>query len=75
MEGEVCGNCIHFTDDPEEMEAQLPGIQILGSMYGAVRGDSGFCGSNGRFMSARDWCAAFQPRPALEPGGGAGGTA
>jgi hypothetical protein len=65
-----CDRCRHFVDDPARMEAELPGIQILGSMYGSARGDSGFCAVHARFASARDCCAAFAARDA-----GALGTA
>ncbi len=65
--GPGCGFCKHFMDDPENMEAELPGIGILGSMYGSTRGDSGFCRITSRFMSARDFCQSFEPKPSLPP--------
>jgi hypothetical protein len=65
-----CDRCRHFVDDPARMEAELPGIQILGSMYGSARGDSGFCAVHARFASPGDCCAAFAARDA-----GALGTA
>ena len=54
-----CARCQHFMDNPEEMEAELPGIQALGSMYGSTRGDSGFCRITDRFMHALDRCEDF----------------
>lgn len=57
-----CERCRHFMDDPEQMEAELPGIQILGSMYGSVRGDSGFCRIHDRFASSGDHCDRYEPR-------------
>ncbi len=60
--GRTCAVCAHFVDDPGTMEAELPGINILGSMYGSVRGDSGFCRVWDRLMRAVDSCPRFQPR-------------
>jgi len=48
-------------DDPAIIEAELPGIQILGSMYASVRGDCGLCRVHDRFLSAREVCADFEP--------------
>jgi len=63
-----CDRCRHFMDDPARMEAELPGIQILGSMYGSSRGDSGFCAVHARFASPGDCCAAFEARDGGDQG-------
>lgn len=55
-------SCSHFVDDPEKIEAELPGINILGSAYGSVRGNAGICLKLERFMElvlARD-CQFFE---------------
>jgi len=46
----TCRSCRHFDDDPASIERQLPGITILGSAYGSVRGDAGICSVLQRFM-------------------------
>lgn len=58
----TCRSCAHFVDDPEQIEAQLPGINILSSAYGSVRGDAGICRKKDLFMEpvlARD-CRFFE---------------
>jgi hypothetical protein len=50
MHRTTCRSCEHFDDDPASIEAQLPGITILGSAYGSVRGDAGICQVLKRFM-------------------------
>jgi hypothetical protein len=64
MRTTTCRSCKHFDDDPASIEAQLPGITILGSAYGSVRGDAGICRVLQRFMEpieAAD-CERFEPR-------------
>jgi hypothetical protein len=58
----ICRRCKHFVDDPEKIEAELPGINALGSMFASVRGDSGLCRVNERFMHATDSCEEFAAR-------------
>jgi hypothetical protein len=66
----TCRSCRYFDDDPASIEAQLPGITILGSAYGSVRGAAGICSATARFMEpiAADECPHFAPRDADEPG-------
>lgn len=70
--GPNCRGCVHFDDDPASIERQLPGINILGSAYGSVRGDAGICSALGRFMEPlrADACPHFEPRPRRAPGAG-----
>ncbi|MGD8441480.1 MAG: hypothetical protein PVG53_13190 [Holophagae bacterium] len=59
-----CRDCIHFEDDPAEIERRLPGIVILGSAWGSTRGDAGLCGALDRFhdpIPAAD-CPLFEAR-------------
>lgn len=59
-----CRSCRHFVDDPEAIEAQLPGLTILSSAYGSVRGRAGICQQLERFMEPvpAAQCARYQPR-------------
>ena len=45
-----CRHCRHFVDDPAAIEAEFPGLRILGSAYASVRGDAGVCRELDRFM-------------------------
>ncbi len=52
-----CRDCIHFEDDPAEIERRLPSIRILGSAWGSTRGNAGLCAALDRF---------HDPIPAVE---------
>ncbi|MBI4703795.1 MAG: hypothetical protein HY744_22015 [Deltaproteobacteria bacterium] len=54
-----CGACRHFVGDPAAIEAALPAVHILGSMFASVRGDAGLCRLHRRFLSARERCEDF----------------
>lgn len=64
-----CRHCGHLVQRPEELEATLPGLQILSSAYGSVRGETGWCRRHDRFVDAAGGCADLQLRQA--PGAGA----
>ena len=38
-----CGGCRFFTGTPAALERAIPGLNILSSAYGSVRGDVGLC--------------------------------
>jgi hypothetical protein len=69
VEPPSCRCCRHFTDDPEAIEAQLPGINIYGSAYSSVRGNAGICAQLGRFMDPvpAAECCHFEPESADPP--------
>ena len=62
----TCRSCRHFDDDPASIERQLPGITILGSAYGSVRGAAGICAKLERFMEPlrAEECPHFEEREA-----------
>lgn len=55
----ACVACVHFCDDPAEIEQALPGLAVLSSGYASVRGDDGLCGRHDRLASRRGSCAAY----------------
>jgi hypothetical protein len=44
--------CRFFTGAPAALERAIPGLNILSSAYGAVRGDTGLCGRHETFTTA-----------------------
>jgi hypothetical protein len=68
-----CRHCRHFDDDPASLEARLPGITILGSAYGSVRGRAGICAVLSRFQEPvkAAHCPHFAPREDAPPARGA----
>ena len=61
--GETCEQCIHFENDPAEIEKAYPGLKIMSSGYAAVRDRDGLCSLNQLYLSAGDSCEKFQARP------------
>jgi hypothetical protein len=55
-----CADCRYFVSAPAQLEARLPGLQTLGSAYGAVRGDDGLCERHERYLRSSRGCAQFQ---------------
>ncbi|HUI14169.1 MAG TPA: hypothetical protein VL048_11950 [Xanthobacteraceae bacterium] len=47
-----CGACRFFTGTPAAIERAIPGLNILSSAYGSVRGDTGLCGQHETFVTA-----------------------
>jgi len=58
----ACQSCAHFRDDPDYLEAALPGLASLSSARAAVRASDGLCLCHDRFVSAHSACADFAPR-------------
>ena len=56
-----CESCAHFVDDPQVIEAALPGLTILSSAYGSARGDAGLCEKHDLWLSARETCPDHVP--------------
>jgi hypothetical protein len=61
-----CRSCAHFEDDPRALEDALPGLTILSSAFGSVRGDAGLCAICDRFMEpvSANTCLHYRPRQA-----------
>jgi hypothetical protein len=47
-----CGACRFFTGTPAALERAIPGLNILSSAYGSVRGDTGLCTQHETFVTA-----------------------
>jgi hypothetical protein len=52
---------VHFRDDPDYLEAELPGLSSLSSGRASVRASDGLCQFHGRFVSAFSTCPDFEP--------------
>jgi len=56
-----CGACRFFVGTPAALERAIPGLNILSSAYGSVRGDTGLCARHDRFVTeATEACEAFE---------------
>jgi hypothetical protein len=65
-----CGACRFFTGAPAALERAVPGLNILSSAYGSVRGNTGLCERHDSFVtSATEACPAFagEKRPGNNP--------
>ena len=58
-----CPLCLHFEDDPEQLEKQLVGLTILSSALGSTRGSAGLCAHHGTWQDPVSGCPDFEPRP------------
>jgi hypothetical protein len=58
----ICANCRHFVDDPEVLERELPGINILSSTMGDTRGDQGICTFHEQLLAPTMTCENFWAR-------------
>ena len=55
-----CGACRFFTGNPAALERAIPGLNILSSAYGSVRGDTGLCERRDSFVTgATPACPEF----------------
>jgi len=52
-DGGRCGACRFFAGEPAALERAIPGLNILSSAYGSVRGDTGLCERHDTFVTAR----------------------
>ncbi|MBF0621319.1 MAG: hypothetical protein HQL54_05280 [Magnetococcales bacterium] len=55
----LCGDCHHFVQSSLALEAEIPGLAIVSSAFGAVRDDTGLCRYHDQFFIARDTCDDF----------------
>jgi len=60
-----CRHCVHFVTDPKELEAIVPGLNIVSSAYGSVRADTAYCKYKNIFLVPTLACQGFAPRPSL----------
>ena len=54
-----CGQCQHFDNAPQTLEAMLPGLRVMGSGYSSVRVNDGLCTHHDRYLSADYVCDSF----------------
>jgi hypothetical protein len=47
-----CAACRYFTGAPAALERAIPGLNILSSAYGSVRGKTGLCERHDTFTTA-----------------------
>ena len=55
-----CRECEHFVIDPGELEAIIPGLNIVSSAYGSVRADTAYCKFKDIFLTPAPACSAFK---------------
>ncbi|MHB8495264.1 MAG: hypothetical protein ACYC9Z_12750 [Casimicrobiaceae bacterium] len=66
---QCCGACRYFIGAPAALERAVPGLNILSSAYGSVRGNTGLCEWHDSFVtSATAACPAFADRAQRENG-------
>jgi len=52
--------CRHFRNSPDYLESLFKGMATLSSAHASVRKDDGVCLKHDLYLSARDWCDAFE---------------
>ncbi len=57
----TCNECGGFIQAPQELERALPGLNILSSAFGSVRGATGLCTVKETFITAQGACERFSP--------------
>jgi hypothetical protein len=60
-----CADCLHFDGAAGTLEAEIPGLAVMGSGYASVRADDGLCRLHDRYLSGRSRCERFERRIAL----------
>ncbi len=56
-----CRYCAYFRSEPKEIEAEIPGLRVLGSGYASVRAGDGLCRRHGRYLPATAACRDYHP--------------
>ena len=59
-----CRQCLHCVENPASLERMLPGLGILSSAYGSVRGDTALCQLHDQFFRPGPACSGFEAREA-----------
>ena len=59
--GGICRDCLHFQRDPLHLERVYPGLNTMGSGFGAVRAQDGLCTRHDRYLPATCACPTFLP--------------
>ena len=56
-----CLACAHFCNDPKTMEAEIPGLQVMGSGWASVRKQDGLCRKRNVYLDGMSSCSDFTP--------------
>jgi hypothetical protein len=59
LQADGCRNCLHFVNNPLEMERLIPGLSSFCSGAASVRADDGLCNLHGRYLRASESCAQW----------------
>ena len=62
-DGQCCGNCYHFENDPFMLEEFFKGINSLSSVRGCSRGDGGICKVHDQYLLPVHSCSDFVRKP------------
>ncbi len=54
--GNTCKKCVHFKNDPVEIERLYPGLKTMSSGFASVRYHDGLCNYHQIYLSAADSC-------------------
>jgi len=57
-----CAGCLHFQNHSQHLEANIPGLRIMGSGFSSVRAQDGLCALHQRYLSAQSSCPQFSVR-------------
>ena len=57
----MCVDCAHFCNDPEKMENEIPGLQVMGSGWASVRNIDGLCRKRDVYLAGYYTCEHFKP--------------
>jgi hypothetical protein len=60
-----CSQCVHCVESPDSLERELPGLGILSSAYGSVRGDTSLCQFHNQFIRPGPACSGFEEKVEL----------
>lgn len=56
----TCAYCRYFVSEPAELEQAIPGLNILSSAFGSVRGETGLCRRREVFTLPGGACREFR---------------
>ena len=62
MSQSECKDCHYSVMRPDALESAIPGLNILSSAYGSVRGETGLCLRHEKFVTASSTCVDFKKK-------------
>ena len=63
----ICENCAHFNPDPLDVEAAIPGLNVMSSGFASIRAGDGLCAQHERYVPAHASCAQFAEKYTSTP--------